>query len=130
MKYSNSCTNTEEVPGMATDISPFETEMNRGFLQVLVLVLLEKDMYGYAMVKRLEAKGFVLEENTLYPLLRRLEKKGLIKGKWNISEDRPRKFYALSDEGRTIRNRLLEFWHKQNEILNHLLEENKNARKT
>lgn len=115
---------------MATDISPFETEMNRGFLQVLVLVLLEKNMYGYAMVKRLEAKGFVLEENTLYPLLRRLEKKGLIKGKWDVSEDRPRKFYALSDEGRTIRNRLLEFWHKQNQILNHLLEENKNARKT
>jgi PadR family transcriptional regulator PadR len=115
---------------MATDISPFETEMNRGFLQVLVLVLLEKDMYGYAMVKRLEAKGFVLEENTLYPLLRRLEKKGFIKGKWDVSEDRPRKFYALSDEGRTIRDRLLEFWHKQNEILNHLLEENKNARKT
>lgn len=130
MKYGNSCTNTEEVPGMATDISPFETEMNRGFLQVLVLVLLEKNMYGYAMVKRLEAKGFVLEENTLYPLLRRLEKKGLIKGKWNIREDRPRKFYALSDEGRTIRNRLLEFWHKQNQILNHLLKENKNARKT
>ncbi len=130
IKYGNSCTNTEEVPVMATDISPFETEMNRGFLQVLVLVLLEKNMYGYAMVKRLEAKGFVLEENTLYPLLRRLEKKGLIKGKWDVSEDRPRKFYALSDEGRTIRNRLLEFWHKQNQILNHLLEENKNARKT
>lgn len=114
---------------MTIDISPFETEMNRGFLQVLVLVLLEKNMYGYFMVKQLEEKGYALEENTLYPLLRRLEKKGLVKGKWDVSEGRPRKFYALSEEGRTIRHQLLEIWHKQNEILNHLLEENKNARK-
>jgi PadR family transcriptional regulator PadR len=114
---------------MEIDISPFETEMNRGFLQVLVLVLLEKNMYGYSMVKQLEEKGYALEENTLYPLLRRLEKKGLINGKWDISTDRPRKFYALTEEGRAVRRRLLEIWHKQNEILNHLLEENKNARK-
>jgi DNA-binding PadR family transcriptional regulator len=112
---------------MEIDINPFETEMNRGFLQVLVLVLLEKNMYGYSMVKQLEEKGYIIEENTLYPLLRRLEKKGLINGRWDVSEDRPRKFYALSEEGRSIRRLLLEIWHKQNEILNHLLEENQNA---
>ncbi len=112
---------------MATDISPFETEMNRGFLQVLVLVLLEKDMYGYAMVKRLEERGYPLEENTLYPLLRRLEKKGLIKGKWNVSEDRPRKFYVISEEGRAIRHHLVGIWLKQNKLLKHFLEEIKNV---
>jgi PadR family transcriptional regulator PadR len=112
---------------MATDIGPFETEMNRGFLQVLVLVLLEKNMYGYSMARQLEEKAYALEENTLYPLLRRLEKKGLIKGKWDVSEDRPRKFYSISEEGRTVRHRLLEIWQKQNEIMNHLLEENENV---
>jgi len=112
---------------MATDIIPFETEMNRGFLQVLVLVLLEKSRYGYSIIKQLEEKGYALEENTLYPLLRRLEKKGLIKGNWELSEDRPRKFYIISEEGRAIRHQLLEIWHGQNEILNHLLEENKNV---
>lgn len=116
----------EEV-GMATDISPFETEMNRGFLQVLVLVLLEKNMYGYAMVKQLEEKGYTLEENTLYPLLRRLEKKGLIKGKWDVSEDRPRKFYIISKNGRDVRAELLKIWQRQNEILNHLIKENQNV---
>jgi PadR family transcriptional regulator PadR len=112
---------------MATDISPFETEMNRGFLQVLVLVLLEKDMYGYAMVKRLEEKGYSLEENTLYPLLRRLEKKGLIKGNWDVSEDRPRKFYVISEEGRAIRHQLLGIWQKQNKLLKHFLEGTQNV---
>lgn len=112
---------------METIISPFETEMNRGFLQVLALVLLEKKMYGYSMVKQIEEKGYAIEENTLYPLLRRLEKKGLIKGTWDVSEDRPRKFYILTEEGRSIRRQLLDIWHRQNEILNHLLEENKNV---
>ncbi len=112
---------------MTTDISSFETEMNRGFLQVLVLVLLEKNMYGYSMVKHLEEKGYTLEENTLYPLLRRLEKKGLVNSKWDVSEDRPRKFYVVSEEGRTVRRQLLEIWRRQNEILNHFLEEIENA---
>jgi DNA-binding PadR family transcriptional regulator len=118
---------TLEVAVMATDISPFETEMNRGFLQVLVLVLLEKDMYGYAMVKQLEEKEYTLEENTLYPLLRRLEKKGLIKSKWDIRKERPRKFYAITKDGRDVRDKLLWIWNHQDEILNHLLKENKNV---
>jgi DNA-binding PadR family transcriptional regulator len=112
---------------MAIDISPFETEMNRGFLQVLVLVLLEKDMYGYSMVKQLEEKGYTLEENTLYPLLRRLEKKSLIKSKWDTSDDRPRKFYVITKEGRAVRSELLKIGQKQKELLNHLIKENQNV---
>jgi DNA-binding PadR family transcriptional regulator len=118
---------TEEAIGMTTDISPFETEMNRGFLQVLVLVLLEKNMYGYSMAKQLENKGYEVEENTLYPLLRRLEKKGLIKSKWDVSKDRPRKFYVITKDGRAVRCQLLKIWQQQNDILNHLLKENKNV---
>jgi DNA-binding PadR family transcriptional regulator len=112
---------------MALDISPLATEMNRGFLQVLVLVLLEKNMYGYAMVKQLETRGYEVEENTLYPLLRRLEKKGLIKSKWDVSKDRPRKFYVITKEGRDVRARLLKIWQSQNEILNHASKENQNV---
>ena len=47
-------------------------EMKRGFLQLLVLVLLEKDAAtGYAMVRAFRDLGYEVEENTLYPLLRR-----------------------------------------------------------
>jgi DNA-binding PadR family transcriptional regulator len=112
---------------MAIDISPFTTEMNRGFLQVLVLVLLEKEMYGYSMVKQLETRGYDVEANTLYPLLRRLEKKGLIKSKWDVSKDRPRKFYVIAKDGRNVRNQLLVIWRQQNDTLTHLLEETKNV---
>jgi len=65
----------------------------------------------------------LFEENTLYPLLRRLEKKGLVHGEWDVSENRPRKFYVISDEGRAVRQRLLEIWRRQREILNQLLKE-------
>jgi len=108
---------------MESEISNFETEMNRGFLQILVLSLLEKDMYGYAMVRTIRDSGYEIEENTLYPLLRRLEKNNWVKSKWNVSEDRPRKFYVITKEGRSLRNKLLGIWKKQNQILSELTEE-------
>ena len=107
---------------MDPDISNFETEMNRGFLQILVLALLEKDMYGYSMVKTIGDLGYDVEENTLYPLLRRLEKSGWVKSKWDVSEDRPRKFYSITATGRGLRTRLLAIWDTQDTILKKLTE--------
>lgn len=105
------------------DIGSLETEMNRGFLHILVLALLEKEMYGYAMVKYIETLGYKVEENTLYPLLRRLEKNGWIASKWDLTEDRPRKFYAITAGGRTLRAGLLEVWKNQNRILDEITKE-------
>jgi PadR family transcriptional regulator PadR len=105
------------------DIGSLETEMNRGFLHVLVLALLEKDMYGYSMVKHIEGLGYKVEENTLYPLLRRLEKNGWITSKWDLSEDRPRKFYAVTAAGRELRAALLEVWKTQNRVLDQVTKE-------
>ena len=112
---------------MTDETSHFEAEMNRGFLQVLVLAALEKSLYGYMMVKIFEKMGYVVEENTLYPLLRRLEKNGLIKSKWDVSEGRPKKFYIITEKGRSIRTKLLKIWDEQNQILNNLMKEIKNV---
>jgi len=106
------------------EIGSLETEMNRGFLHILVLALLEKDMYGYAMAKHIEGLGYKVEENTLYPLLRRLEKNGSITSKWELGEDRPRKFYAITPAGRALRASLLEIWKNQNRILDAVNKEN------
>jgi len=112
---------------MDNELGSIETEMKRGFLQLLVLVLLEKDAYGYAMVRAFRDLGYEVEENTLYPLLRRLEKKGLIQGKWELSQERPRKFYAVTPAGREMRAGLLEIWQKQDTIIKHLVKENKHV---
>jgi len=118
-------TKPEETPSPTTEpvIGSLETEMNRGFLHILVLALLEKDMYGYSMVKRMEARGYKVEENTLYPLLRRLEKNGWIASKWDLTEDRPRKFYAITADGRALRSALLDVWKKQNRVLDEITKE-------
>jgi DNA-binding PadR family transcriptional regulator len=107
-----------------TEIGSLETEMNRGFLHILVLALLEKDMYGYAMARHIEGLGYKVEENTLYPLLRRLEKSGSITSKWELGADRPRKFYAITEAGRALRRSLLVIWKNQNRILDGINKEN------
>jgi len=102
---------------MDNEFENLETEMNRGFLQILVLAALERKMYGYKMIKSFHEMGYTIEENTLYPLLRRLEKNGWITGEWDVSEDRPKKFYLISEQGRAVRKRALEIWKAQNDIL-------------
>ena len=108
---------------MDLNIYQFEAEMNRGFLQVLVLAALEKRMYGYMMVKTFGKMSYTVEENTLYPLLRRLEKYSLIKSVWDVSEDRPKKFYIITETGKTIRQALLNKWDTQTKILTTLTKE-------
>ena len=113
--------------GMDNEMGAIEIEMKRGFLQLLVLLLLEKDTYGYAMVRAFRDLGYEIEENTLYPLLRRLEKKGLIIGKWEIGAERPRKVYAITDAGKKMRQELIGIWKKQDEIIKHISKENENV---
>jgi len=109
---------------MDFDVGKFETEMNRGFLQILVLLCLEESMYGYKMLSTILKIGYKIEENTLYPLLRRLESKGLISSKWEVSENRPKKFYKITGKGKALRKNLLKIWKNQNEIINNLMEVN------
>lgn len=108
---------------MTDELLKFETEMNRGFLQILTLVVLEEAMYGYMMLKHLGNLGYSVEESTLYPLLRRLEKYGLIQSQWNVETDRPKKFYLISDRGKTVRTKLLQIWKRQNDLLNTITKE-------
>ena len=107
---------------MDAEFQSFETEMNRGFLQVLALVVLERKMYGYAMIGHLEEAGYSVEDNTLYPLLRRLEKNGWIAGEWDVSEGRPRKFYTITGKGKRVREQALRVWEEQAETLARLRE--------
>ena len=106
---------------MTDEHTKFVTEMNRGFLQILVLVVLEQEMYGYMILKFLEASGYTIEESTLYPLLRRLEKYGLVESRWNVEEDRPKKFYKITVFGKSIRQKLMKKWRQQNQILSNLM---------
>jgi DNA-binding PadR family transcriptional regulator len=85
-------------------------ELRRGTVVLACLLILRAPNYGYALLTELENKGFAVDANTLYPLLRRLEKQGLLTSDWNTDEARPRKFYRTSAEGDALAQTLSQDW--------------------
>jgi PadR family transcriptional regulator PadR len=86
-------------------------ELRRGTVVLACLALLEDAQYGYALLETLNGAGIEVEGNTLYPLLRRLEKQGLLTSEWNTDEPRPRKFYRVSPRGSQVRAGLMREWN-------------------
>ena len=91
-------------------ISGQAQELRRGTVVLACLSLLEEPQYGYALLETLNDAGITVDGNTLYPLLRRLEKQGLLTSEWNTDESRPRKFYRVSPEGSLVRSGLVREW--------------------
>jgi PadR family transcriptional regulator, regulatory protein PadR len=88
------------------------TEMLKGTLEGCVLEIIgSEETYGYAITRRLNELGFAdVVEGTVYTILLRLEKNGLVQVTKRASEQGPpRKFYALNDAGR---EELATFWVK------------------
>lgn len=85
-------------------------ELRRGTVVMAALATLSQPTYGYALLETLADAGFAVDGNTLYPLLRRLEKQGLLTSEWNTQESRPRKFYSVSDRGEALLQGLLDEW--------------------
>ena len=87
---------------MSTLLNSLSTELRRGTLTLAVLSQLRTPQYGYSLVQLLEKSDIAIEQSTLYPLLRRLEKQELVTSSWDTSESRPRKYYVLSEYGLEI----------------------------
>lgn len=83
-------------------------ELRRGTVVLACLSLLADPGYGYGLLEQLQARGFDTDANTLYPLLRRLEKQGHLTSEWNTDEARPRKFYRTSPDGLRLARALTE----------------------
>lgn len=87
-------------------------ELRRGTVVLACLVRLRTPDYGYALLESLGADGIDVDTNTLYPLLRRLEKQGLLTSEWNTDEAKPRKYYRTSDEGHRLAAVLTAEWDR------------------
>lgn len=91
---------------MVRDVDEFvEThrqELRRGTVVLACLALLSEHGHGYGLLDALRSHGFPVDANTLYPLLRRLEKQGYLTAEWNTDEARPRKLYRTSEAGRAL----------------------------
>lgn len=96
-------------------------ELRRGSIVLAVLSQLDKPCYGYSLTTALSDSGMKVETNTLYPLLRRLESQGLLEGQWDTAESRPRKYYAITDEGKEVYEALKKQWKQTVESMEKLL---------
>ena len=86
-------------------------ELRRGMIVLAVLSQLDKEQYGYSLLKLLADQGLELDQGTLYPLLRRLESQGLLQSVWRLEEARPRRYYVISPDGLKILNQLKLEWN-------------------
>lgn len=100
-------------------------ELKRGTLVLSVLLNSTEPCYGYSLVNNLKEAGVEIEQNTLYPLLRRLEKQKLLESLWDTTESRPRKYYQISDFGKEIRDQLYKEWIKTNSVIERMVNREK-----
>ena len=87
----------------AADPENWEKQIRKGWLELAILASLRDDrLYGLEILRRLETHSdLVLAEGTIYPILNRLKRDGLIESRWVESETgHPRKYYWLTAPGR------------------------------
>jgi PadR family transcriptional regulator PadR len=99
------------------------SQLLKGILDGCVLAVIEKEpVYGYELSKKLQEFGLSdISEGTIYPVLLRLQKNGLISGEMQPSESGPnRKYYYLTDEGKGALEIIASEWKQIVEPVNFL----------
>lgn len=85
------------------NIEDWKSQIKRGTLEFCILLMIkQKPTYGYEIISTLEKYPILsVKENTIYPLLRRLQKEELIKYSWQKGVEGlpPRKYYSITDKG-------------------------------
>jgi PadR family transcriptional regulator PadR len=97
-----------------------QQELRRGTVVLACLLLLREPGYGYALLDQLRDLGFLVDANTLYPLLRRLETQGVLTSEWNTEESRPRRFYRTTPAGDRLAAELLIDWRRLDDSIRSL----------
>lgn len=100
------------------------TQFKKGVLEICVLALLDKqDRYGYEIVQKI-SNQIEISEGSVYPLLRRLAKENYFTTYLQEStEGPPRKYYQLTDLGRTYLNELIQEWDDFTKGVNELIKD-------
>ncbi len=78
-------------------------QIKKGYLDLCILSLIanKKQAYGFEIIQALGKENIELKDGTLYPLLNRMAKEGLLEAKWVIEDQnsKPRKYYTLTSNG-------------------------------
>ena len=86
------------------NIDEWRSQIKRGTLEFCVLLMIARgECYGYELISRLEKRPILAaKQSTIYPLLRRLLREGLLSSAWRESAEGlpPRKYYTITEQGR------------------------------
>jgi PadR family transcriptional regulator PadR len=88
------------------------SELRKGLLEFLILgIVASDDVYAADILERLRTTDFATREGTLYPLLSRMRRDGLLDYQWQESASGPpRKYYRLTDTGRAQLGEFRAYW--------------------
>ncbi|SFL79767.1 PadR family transcriptional regulator [Salibacterium qingdaonense] len=99
-----------------------DKEMMKGNIDLILLSLVaDRDLYGYEMTKKLKSlsdEAYNMSEGTLYPALKRMERKGWVTAYWSTPEgERRKKYYAITEEGGAELERKRRDWASLHDLL-------------
>jgi PadR family transcriptional regulator PadR len=108
------------VPGATRKLLP---ELSRGVVEHCVLALIrDEETYAFDVVRILGARGLVTSEGTIYPLLARLRRDGLVSSIWRESDaGPPRRYYRITDDGRRVLDAFVADWSSFRDAVDALL---------
>jgi PadR family transcriptional regulator, regulatory protein PadR len=96
-------------------ISNWTTQIRKGVFELSILSAIRgRQLYGYDIVKRLrDIDGLVISEGTIYPILSRFKREGLVKTSLVESNEGPaRKYYQLTPYGEKLLAQMQTYWEK------------------
>ncbi|MCL5987238.1 MAG: helix-turn-helix transcriptional regulator [Actinobacteria bacterium] len=117
--------------GMFSKYSP---ELLKGSTYCLLLYIVKREpLYGYRIIKEIERRsnGYLkFKEGTIYPALHRLERDGLIVGKWEsvhseVDRRQERRYYYITRKGEKALEKMMSEWHGFVNAVNLVLEPSK-----
>jgi PadR family transcriptional regulator, regulatory protein PadR len=81
-----------------------QTKLTKGLLDIIILEYLgQESLHGYQIITKIRKEfGVYFGPSTVYPLLGTMEKRGYLKGTWNMNCERPKKMYSLTNSGKNI----------------------------
>lgn len=104
---------------MTTDLSEKFSPIRKGLLEFLILkIIAASEVYVADILKRLSPTDFATQEGTLYPLLSKLRREGLVDYEWRESDaGPPRKYYTLTAKGHAHLADLDRYWKHINKTI-------------
>lgn len=113
------CQTTIEI---VMNVENTKAQMRKGMLEYCIMLLLkQRPCYANDIISQLKEANMIVVEGTLYPLLNRLLKDGILKYEWQEStQGPPRKYYALTMDGEEALRLLNNSWNELNQTVNML----------